>query len=84
MAETQETIVPIALGQDITGRLEIGEDGIWVKSTPAETDFYVFRTTVSSELNAENIEFNVFRGEIDLEKRSFNGTMYCCSISEPI
>ena len=74
IAETQETIVPIALGQDITGRLEIGEDGIWVKFTPAETDFYVFRTTVSSELNAENIEFNVFRGEIDLEKRSFNGT----------
>jgi len=67
----EEEVDEIAIGEDIAGKLQIGNEGIWVKFTPEETGFYVFRAKLSSPLNADNIDFTVFRGKIDENKMTF-------------
>ena len=64
----EEEVEEIALGEDIADKLVVNEEGIWVKFTPKESGFYLFRTKLNSKFDAEAIDFTTFRGEID-EKR---------------
>lgn len=64
----EEEVDEIVLGEDIADELVVGEEGVWVKFTPEETGFYVFKTKMSSEFQKKGIQITSFRGEIDERK----------------
>lgn len=64
----EEDVDEIVLGEDIADKLVVGEEGVWVKFTPEETGFYVFKTKMSSKFQKKGIQITSFRGEIDERK----------------